>query len=572
MDQANNSFEADKRRFRLGAAIVLIGLLLLAGSGLLGRSAYRHFKEKRSATQAREFLARADFRNAALCARQALQLNPTNVAACRVMAALADRSHSPAVLDWQLRIVQVDPGLENKLLLASASLRYQSPPFPLATQILEELATNRLATNLAGYHIVTASLALARQQLAEAETQFELATQLEPTNQLYVLNLAILRLGSTNLTKLAPARVVLEQMRADTNLALPALRALVVDRLANREPAAANEYSTQLLACPQATLTDQLQHLGILQQLQSTALPAQLQAVQHHAETNAAAVADVSTWMQANGLLAENLHWLTNLPAAMQAQPPVRLVLGDGYLQSADWQSLRDFTTRGNWEETDFLRLALLSQAWSKLGIAQVAASNWGSAVNATGNRYNALITLLGLAERWQLKSEREDLLERIVQKFPQQRWAQTALEQTYLATGQTAGLYRLYATLTGPYTNSAGYKNNLAALSLLLHTNLPRANQWAAENYAANTNDLIMAATYAYALHLQGRTQAGLAVMRQLDDRRLKQPDAALYYGVLLAATGATNEAAPYLKIARTKTQWLPEEQHLLSAALGEE
>jgi hypothetical protein len=58
---------------------------------------------------------------------------------------------------------------------------------------------------------------------------------------------------------------------------------------------------------------------------------------------------------------------------------------------------------------------------------------------------------------------------------------------------------------------------------------------------------------------------------MQKLDDRALHHPDAALYYGILLVADGATNEAAPFLKIARTKTQWLPEEKKLLAAALGE-
>ena len=59
--------------------------------------------------------------------------------------------------------------------------------------------------------------------------------------------------------------------------------------------------------------------------------------------------------------------------------------------------------------------------------------------------------------------------------------------------------------------------------------------------------------------------------MLQKLDDRLLHQPDAALYYGVLLAATGATNAAAPFLKIAQTRTQWLPEEKQLLATALGE-
>ena len=64
---------------------------------------------------------------------------------------------------------------------------------------------------------------------------------------------------------------------------------------------------------------------------------------------------------------------------------------------------------------------------------------------------------------------------------------------------------------------------------------------------------------------HLQGRTREGLAVMQKLDEHSLTEPAAALYFGVLLHATGATNEAARFLKIAGTNSHWLPEEKLLL-------
>jgi len=143
-------------------------------------------------------------------------------------------------------------------------------------------------------------------------------------------------------------------------------------------------------------------------------------------------------------------------------------------------------------------------------------------------------------------------------------------LEQLYLDAGNTAALRALYAGLFSAFPQEVGLKNNLAAACLLLKTNLPQACRWAEEIYDGKTNDLVIASTYAFALHLQGRTKEGLAVMQKLNAHQLEQPDAALYYGVLLAATGATNDAAPYLKIAQTKTQWLPEEKKLLSAALG--
>jgi hypothetical protein len=572
MDQAYNSFEADKKRFRMrlaGTLAVLLGLAALAG---LSWPFYRHHKEHRSQAQAQAFLAQGDFRSALLSARETILLDPTNVPACRVMAELAGLSHSPTQLDWLRRIVQSEPTVENKLQLASAGLRYLNPPFPLTAQILNELAVTAgdHATNLASYQVIAASLALNLHHLAEAETHFEIAAKLEPTNQLYTLDLAIVRLGETNETGAAQSREALRQLQTDADFGLPALRALVADRLAHQDVAAAKAYSTQLLANAHSTLDDQLQELYILRQLKSSDFAGRLQAVQLQVATNAPAIAKVSAWMQANDLLADNRRWLTNLPASLQVQPPVRLVLADAYLQSNDWPTLRDFAAQGNWDEMEFLRLALVARAWSQLGVAQVADSNWSSAVNETGNRYGALTMLLGLTERWQWKREQADLLRRIIQKFPRERWAQLTLAQLYLADGDTAQLLQLYAALFAIFPDDPGIKNNLAATSLLLNTNLPQACRWAAEIYGGRTNDLIVASTYAFALHLQGRTQDGLAVMRKLDATLLQQPDAALYYGVLLAATGATNEAAPFLKIAGTKTQWLPEEKKLLSAALG--
>jgi tetratricopeptide (TPR) repeat protein len=567
MDQESNSFEADRKRFWLWTAGSIVVLAALAATVWFCRPHYRHFKERREQQQAQAFLARGDFRNALLSARQTLQLDPTNVPACRVMAALADRSHNPVVLDLLRRIVQTEPTVENKLQLASAALRYQSPPFPLTAQILEELAP--AATNLASYQVAAANVAFSLRRLGEAETHFETAAKLDPTNQLYAMNLAIIRLGATNATKAVPSRAVLENLRMDANLGPPALRALVVDRLMHKDVAAANVYSTQLLASAKATLADQLQQLGILRQLHREDFSARLQAVQQQAVTNAATVAETAAWMQANDLLADDLRWLTNLPAKLQSQQPVRLALADAYMQSADWHALRDFVSAGDWDEMNFLRLALLSRAWSQLGVPPVAESNWGSAVNQAGNRYGALTTLLGLAERWKLPREREDLLRRIVEKFPRERWAQHSLEPLYLAEGNTAGLNQLYTKLFSIFPQDVRVKNNLAYTCLLLNTNLPQACRWAEEVYAGKTNDAV-AATFAFALLLQGRTKDGLAVMQKLDARFLQQPDTALYYAILLTATGDTNQAAPFFKIARTKTQWLPEEKVLLSAAAG--
>src|ERR1039458_3175332 len=95
MAEPQNTFYENQRRFWILTAVILVVLLMLAGAGWRGRSAYRQFKENREKAQAQAFPAKGDYRSALLSARQTLQFNPTNVPACRVMAALAGLSLPP---------------------------------------------------------------------------------------------------------------------------------------------------------------------------------------------------------------------------------------------------------------------------------------------------------------------------------------------------------------------------------------------------------------------------------------------------------------------------------------------
>jgi hypothetical protein len=58
--------------------------------------------------------------------------------------------------------------------------------------------------------------------------------------------------------------------------------------------------------------------------------------------------------------------------------------------------------------------------------------------------------------------------------------------------------------------------------------------------------------------------------VLQKLQPAELAQPSVALYYGVLLAATGKPDQAMPWLQIAQTKGHLLPEEKELLAIAMG--
>lgn len=549
--------------------VVIAGLLVVFG--LLGlwfyaRPAYKHYREAQALKQADSFLTKGDYRSASLSARQALGVNPRNLKACRIMAELAERSRSPAVLDWRRRIVELAPTVQNKLMLASTALRAQGPPYPLATQTLDELKDS--AGDVAAYHTVLAELALRLKTPAEAIAQFEQASRLEPSNESHQLNVAVLQLQSTNAGTASAARATLERLSASTNVGAVALRWLVADSLVRDDLSTAARLSTQLLADPRSLPDDRFQHLTILQRSRSPEFNACLSALQRNALTNAAQVYGVSAWMIGHGLTGDAQAWLTGCPAKLRTEQPVPLALTDCCLSRKDWPGLDSLLQEQKWGDLEYLRFAFLSRAAGGLNQKLGAEANWRNAVRLAGDRLGPLTALLSMAISWGLDQAREDLLWQIGQRFPSERWALRELERLYLAGGNTYGLNKVYATMAGYAPTNFAAKNNLAATSLLLKLNLPRAHEVAKEVSAQHPEQATVTSTYAYSLHLQGRTKEGLALLQHLKPEALETPGVALYYGLLLSATGETNQAGRYLDVAR-RSNLLPEEMALAAAAV---
>ena len=549
--------------------IILAGVLAVLG--LLGlwfyaRPAYKQHRETRAIEQARSCLAKGDYRNASLSARQTLRFNPRNLEACRIMADLAERSRSPYVLDWRRRIVELDPTIQNKLMLASTALRSQGPPYPLTAQTLDELKDS--AANVAAYHAVSAELALRLKKTDEAVARFEQASRLEPTNELHQLNLAVLQLQSTNAGSPAAARATLERLRASTNVGSVALRWLVAESLGREDLASAERFSRQLLANPQSLPDDRLQHLTILQQSKNPEFGPYLKALQQTALTNAAEVYGVSSWMIGHGLAGDALGWLTNCPAKVRAEQPVPLALVDCYLAKKDWGGLETSLQEQKWGDLEFLRFAFLSRTAAEQNQKLAVEARWRTALREAGDRLGPLTSLLSMATSWGRPEAREALLWQIAQRFPKERWTLRELEKSYLAAGNTRGLNKVYSTMTSYAPNNFAAANNLAATSLLLKLNLSKAYESAKEVYSQHPQEGVVASTYAFSLHHQGRTKEGLAVLEKLKPEALETPNVALYYGLLLAETGETNKAVKYLGIAQ-RSDLLPEEKVLAAEAV---
>lgn len=582
-----------------------VALLLVLGIGccLYGWPSYKRHKESRGLRLASLFLAKGDLSNASVSARQVLQINPSNAGACRIIAELAERSRSPAALDWTHRVADLAPTPANKLNLVACALRFERPPYPLAGRTLRELDQSLGA--LPAFHVLSAELALKLNRINDAVAHFEQASKLEPANDLHRFNLAVLQLQSTNVSTSERARLSIERLSGHADIGLLAMRWLIADDLRRNNLISAEELSVRLLASPGARLEDRLQHLAILQRLTkfpgraggegassaelADTAPSRAQglsreqsevkkpsrhqefddrllALQRNAVGNPAEAYTICEWMGSHGMTDDALGWVASLDPRILGIQPMPLARANLYLAKSDWAGLETLLGDQKWADLEFLRQALQARAaWGRQQTV-IGQARWASAIRSAGDRLGSLNLLLGLAGEW--RQDSVEVLWEIGRRFPREQWALAELERRYAAARDTRGLNRVFCARLDSVSgaNDSTNRNNFAATSMLLRVNLPRAHTTARDLYRERPADPIIVSTYAYSLHLQGRTAEGLAVLGRLKTENLEASPIALYFGLLLAASGDA-AANRYLSLG-DGPGLLPEEKDLLAAA----
>jgi len=534
------------KKIIIGAAL----LLVLAAGLWIGGPIYRNSKQRQFLAQARDYLAKSDFTHAIFAARQTLAINPANVEANRVIAQIAENLRSDQAIAWRMKVVALEPGvLQNHLdlvrvaLMLGATVRAQA-----ALRDVPE--TNR---NTSAYQQMAALTAIANDDVALAAAHFAQAARLDPDNKKIQFDLAVLNLQSREPKDVDAARVVLDRLRADPAWRVDALRHLATVSLRSKDYPKALEYTAELAADPNAAFEDRLMRLTALRTSHSPDFPAALAQFQTESAGKPEDINTLGSWMIANDLADPALAWLGSLPGTTRALQPVAAAMADCYAAKKDWAGLQTLLQDQNWADADFARLALVSRAFKEQKRTVPAQATWRSAVNAAGNRLPALSALFRMAKNWEWPLEQEQLLWAIVEGYPGERWALQSLNQLYLATGNTAGLQKVYVTLVQFDPTDLVAKNNLADISLLLNLQTDRAHELAREVRTRYPNDPVFASTYAFSLHLKGKTVDGLKALEVFREEDLEKPSVALTYGVLLAASGDATKAKKYLDLAET-------------------
>jgi len=502
-----------------------------------------------------------------LCLQRALRHNSRDIEACRLMAQLAEAGRSPAAMVYRSRVVELKPGsTDDRLALARTAMTFRD--YASATNALEGVdATGKKTT---AYLNIAGAVAVATGQPAQAEACFLEAARLEPQNAFLQLNLALVRLSGTNAPALAEARSTLKQIASNptnSTLRCQALRPLATDSMRAKQFDAALAWSRQLLEETNSVFRDRILRLEVLRETKSAEYESALATFQREAAGEPAKSAELGKWQMANTTPADTMAWLRSLPPSTQTNLAVAVIMAEGYTTLRDWRGLQASLEPQNWGELEFIRHAFNARALRGQELTGAAKGEWEQALKAANNQKSSLGMLLRLAASWNWQTEGEEILWSIVNRYPNDKGAFQALNQTLFTGGRTRPLMMLYSQELKRSPTDLGIKNNLAMTALLLDAKELKPHDLARELYEKAPTHPAFASTYAFSLHLQGKSADALKVFQTLSPKALEDPAIAGYYGLILKATGYPEKAQAYLNWA-FKSPMLPEERKLFERA----
>jgi Flp pilus assembly protein TadD len=542
------------QRVKKPLAFLILMVLLIVGAW----KGFFYAKLHLSIKYSRRELAKRSFMQAEFWTDRALSVDPGNLEALRLMAEIQEVQNKPSALEWRIRVAQRNPGNPEALIAwAKCALSFQQ--VDMALKVLESLPAD-FKTRSADYHAVSANCALTRQEIGLALSHFMKAAELEPGNPIHRLNVAAVRLTNSisQQTRAVPARE-LEAALADPGLNLFAARSLLVDAIRWRDREKAPRYAKLIRDHPDHLFSDELSCLEAETTEQN--FRAAIQKTEQEAEADEAKTVEMADWLSSHGQVSELLRWYPLLPPTRQNNVRVQMAVSESYLAARDWNGLEIFLAPCQWPEGDFLKRAMLirckrerSEPWEK---------EWRQLATEVESRPPEGLLLAGLVLGWKWRAEAETLLWAAANNPLTEAKALETLWVLFLQTNDTLKLLRVARGQLRLEPDNPTKKNNFAFLSMLLRSTTDYPERYAKEAYTTNPKVPEWAATYAYALHLSGRSAEGRKVMENLAPEALEHPGIALYYAIVLADTGQFTRARETL--AKLKPLGLlPEEQKL--------
>src|SRR4051812_34364256 len=428
-----------------------VRLMVKAGGGLLlfillcwgGCQLNSHYQERRGVRRAVGYLSGGDLKAAALSARRALQINPQNRDAMRVMAQIGERAGDKTALEWRRKALETGATTDDLIALARAALQFRE--VKVAGDALARVDAKGKETG--AYLFAMSQLAAAQGNKAEAEDFATRASERGASEPSYTLQLGLLRLQLPE--KRDSGRSLLSALRADPKTRTPATRALIADAVEHHETGMSiRDLAEELKSYPEAIFSDRLLYLDILRQLNDAGFASYLTEVEDAAATNSVDLGSLISWMNRSNLSTLAIDYVRRLPAESLAKWPVPLALAESYSNVASWEQLKDLAREGAWGGFEFLRHAFLARAYRGEDNAAQFSREWEAALKDAAKDAQHLTLLARTVGEWRWRAETEDILWQMAKLPETQNDALRTLYREYARRGDTTNLYRVLTRL----------------------------------------------------------------------------------------------------------------------------
>ncbi|MEO7797931.1 MAG: hypothetical protein ABIY47_09435 [Opitutaceae bacterium] len=523
-------------------------------------------RTERMNKEARAFLASGDNANALLTARKILAASNTNIDAWRIATAAARNRETQEVVGYQSSLARLEPTKANYLELIRLALRYN-----LLTNAEEGIkAIGAKANDDPEFHALAAQFNRRVGRPIAAKYALIALTQLQPSNREAQLELAELEMeeGSDRNAQVA-LRARIRALAEDPALRVRALTLLLRDSIKARLPAETGELIARLQAVPDLSVNDRLLLLEGSSLLAGPALPA-LDKLQAEVAGSPTDVVGVMQFLHRTNAHEKVLAWFATLPEEVKKDEKVRHAAAESLLALGKWPELEAHLKSAVWPSAEYLRHAFLAYTYRARSRGVDFNESWNTAVVGVGTDMQKIGNLMRLAQEWKWTDEQYDLVWKIFTKFPNRPEVQQALIGWEKAHGRTSNLNNIFARIVAVDPSAKLSRNNLAYTSLLLDSNLTKANLDTAELVAAMPADPYIVTTYALSLFKQDKPAEALAKIESLSPANLSVPDRMLLRAVFLARVGQSERATQLLK-GVDLTKMLPEERKLAESALAE-
>src|SRR5260221_4769877 len=148
---------------------------------------------------------------------------------------------------------------------------------------------------------------------------------------------------------------------------------------------------------PEVGFGDYLLCLNFYRKLDAKKFDALLEKVKPVAVRNPNDLGLLMDWMNDNGLSAEVIKWMDELPASTTAKPPAAIAIAAAFAQQKNWSRLLRWTRSGSWGEGDYFQLAYqaLAARQSRQSSADAEFDTlWGAALHAAPDQPDREIKL----------------------------------------------------------------------------------------------------------------------------------------------------------------------------------